>query len=174
MKDMDVKDVNSVRLVEKAYYELRNPVYLYIYYKVGNREDAEDLVHDVFTRLLECRKMLRPDTVKPFIMTVARNLVYDYLRHLYKKTEVWTEMCRLESGISNVTEEQIAAHDLSLCERHIVARLPEQRRKIYQMTRYAGKTVSEISQQLHLSCRTVENHLSLGRKDVRAYIRQCI
>ena len=42
------------------------------------------------------------------------------------------------------------------------------------MNRFEGKTVREISQELNLSQRTVENHLFISRKEVREYIKQCI
>ena len=63
---------------------------------------------------------------------------------------------------------------LQALERERVARLPEQRRKIYLLARFEGKEVSEIARQLNLSSRTVGNHLYISRKEVREYIRECI
>jgi RNA polymerase sigma-70 factor (ECF subfamily) len=42
------------------------------------------------------------------------------------------------------------------------------------MTRYEELPVSDIADRLQLSVRTVENHLRMGRKDVRDFMRQCI
>lgn len=38
------------------------------------------------------------------------------------------------------------------------------------MSRYEEKSVGDIADELSLSLRTVENHLRMGRRDVREYI----
>ena len=38
------------------------------------------------------------------------------------------------------------------------------------MSRYDDMPVSDISERLSLSARTVENHLRLGRSDIRSYM----
>jgi len=51
---------------------------------------------------------------------------------------------------------------------------PQQRQRVYSMSRFEEKTLSEISKELQLSMSTVENHLFIGRKIMRNYIRMCI
>ena len=38
------------------------------------------------------------------------------------------------------------------------------------MSRYDGLSIDEISEATNLSGRTIENHLRMGRRDVRQYI----
>ena len=78
----------SLQLIADSYERYHFSVYLYIYNKVNNKEEAEDLSQDVFVRLMDYKQMLRPDTVKFFIYTISRNLVNDYLRRYYKP-EFW-------------------------------------------------------------------------------------
>ena len=89
MKDITM---TSTQIVTDSYTSYRRSVYLYIYYKINSKEEAEDLVQDVFLRLMDYKKMLRPDTVKFFIHTIARNLVTDYLRRHYKRLELSSYM----------------------------------------------------------------------------------
>ena len=42
------------------------------------------------------------------------------------------------------------------------------------MSRFEGKSASEISANLQLSPRTIENHLFISRKEIREYMKQCI
>lgn len=66
------------------------------------------------------------------------------------------------------------ARDLQAQELKCLRSLPAQRRKIYMLNRFQEKSSSEIAETLQLSRRTVENHLFICRKEVRAYLKQCI
>lgn len=171
MKDITM---TSTQLVADSYTSYHRSVYLYIYYKINCREEAEDLAQDVFVRLMDYKKMLRPDTVKFFIHTIARNLVTDYLRRYYKKQEITSYMYDNAVNYTHETESQVIANDLSNLEKHKLQMLSEQRRKVYVMNRFEEQTITEISMKLNLSHRTVENHLFAGRKEIREFIRQCI
>ncbi|RHI10683.1 RNA polymerase subunit sigma-70 [Bacteroides sp. AM16-24] len=171
MKDMET---SSIHLIEDSYKKYQRSVFLYIYYKIGNKEEAEDLVQDVFVRLIGYQQMLRVDTIKHFIFTISRNLLYDYFRHHYKRLEVTSYIYDQRETCTNETEEQVITRDLLLLEKKKVAQLSEQRRKVYMMTRFENKTLPEVSRILNLSSRTVENHLFASRKMIREYIRQCI
>lgn len=160
--------------VEESYRKLHTSVFQYIYYKIDNREDAEDLSQDVFVRLMEYKQMLCESTVKSFIYTIARNLVTDYLRHHYKRQEVSSYIFESSVTYTNETEQKVIADDLAAHEQYRMQLLPPQRRTIYQMSRFEGKSNMDISQELNLSLRTIENHLFIGRKEIREYMRQCM
>lgn len=63
---------------------------------------------------------------------------------------------------------------MAQAEQRRVECLPRQRRIIYVMSRYEEKSVEDIASELSLSFRTVENHLRLGRRDVRQYMSAAI
>ena len=165
---------NSFTLVADAFYSYRSQLFNYISYKIENKEDAEDLVQDTFVRLLECGKMLRKDTVKSFIFTIAHNLITDYLRRFYKKQEITSYMMESIKPEVRSFESDIIARDLEKHEKAVMHMLPSQRKKIYYMNRFMDMSSDDISDKLCLSKRTVENHLFLGRKEIRKYIKECI
>lgn len=171
MKDTTM---TSTQLITDAYADYHRSVFLYICYKINSKEEAEDLSQDVFLRLMDYKQMLRRDTVKFFLFTIARNLVTDYLRRYYRRQEISSYLYDIAEQISNETESQIITNDLRMHEEHKLRLLPQQRRKIYEMTRFEDKSVTDISLELNLSRRTVENHLHIGRKEVRKYMEQCI
>ena len=164
----------TTRIVEQSYKELHRSVFRYIYYKIGNREEAEDLMQDVLVRLMEYKQMLCEETARSFIFTIARNIVTDYLRHYYKKQEVNAYMFDTTVSCSNETESIVIANDLAARERSRMRVLPPQRRTIYYLNRFEEKGSPEVAKMLHLSRRTVENHLLIARKQIREYMRRCI
>ena len=166
--------MTSPQLIADSYERYHFSVYLYIYNKVNNKEEAEDLSQDVFVRLMDYKRMLRTDTVKFFIYTISRNLVNVYLRRYYKKQEITSYMYDRTEVSHNEVESCVVADDLLACEKRRVEFLQSQRRKIYVMNRFEDKSVTDISEELNLSRRTVENHLFISRKEVREYLKQCI
>lgn len=162
------------QLIAASYTEHHRSVYQYIYYRIACKEEAEDLAQDVFLRLLEYKQLLLPETIKLLLFTIAKNLVTDYLRSYYRKQELTSYMYEHAVTYTNDTESKIVADNLAAHERSRMQLLPPQRRTIYALSRFEDKSVADISAALQLSVRTVENHLRIGRKEVREYIRQCI
>lgn len=70
-------------LIAQSYVEYYQDVLNYISARVNDIFDAENIAQDVWLRLLEYDKQLAAESLRPFIYTVARNLVNDYLRHIY-------------------------------------------------------------------------------------------
>lgn len=164
----------SNELIARIFADHRQSVFFYVYKKIGKKEDSEDLVQDAYLRLLEYRTMLRPDTVKYFLFTIVRNLVTDYFRRFYKRQEVVDFLQEFSQTRTMESDSHVIVKDLQKQEWNRVGLLPSQRRKIYVMNRFEGKNLSEIASELHLSQRTVENHLFISRKEVRMYMKQCI
>ena len=161
-------------IITRSYEEYYQVILTYITYRITYRYEAEDLAQDVFVRLLDYKQMLRPDTVKYFLFTIARNMVTDYIRRYYKRQEIDAYLYDTVALSSNETEEKIIGNDLMAMERARLAVMPEQRRLIYALNRFENKTSPEIADELNLSCRTVENHLFLGRREMREFFRNCI
>ena len=164
----------SDRLITEYYEEYRQSVFFYICRRIENRSDAEDLTQDAFLRLLEYRMMIRRDTLKYFLFTIVRNLLNDYLRRYYKRQEIDRYLYDTLPVTTVEPENRMVADELRRLESRRVSALPEQRRKVYIMSRFQDKSADDIAEELNLSKRTVENHLFISRKEVREFIRQCI
>ena len=164
----------SNQSISDAYTQYARSIFLYIYYKVEDEELAHDLVQDTFLRLLSYRGEICFHTVKHLLFIIARNLVNDYLRRYYRTQEVMDELYENTKSKVCEMESSLYAEELSECERDAVARLPTQRRRVYELTRFEGESIVDIAVKLSLSVRTVENHLCISRKEVRNYMKQCI
>ena len=80
---METTANTSDNIITRSYEEYYQVILTYITYRITHRYEAEDLTQDVFVRLLDYKQMLRPDTVKYFLFTIARNIVIDYIRRYY-------------------------------------------------------------------------------------------
>lgn len=162
------------QLIADAYRAYRDLGIKYIFSKISNHQQAEDLVQDAFIRLMEYGQMLREDTVKAIFFTVLRNLLYDYLRRFYKQQEITAYLYDHTINHTDDSESTIMAADLETLEKKKLNELPTKRRMVYMLSRYEDKTIVDIAEEMGIALRTAENHLRLSRKEVREYIRQCI
>lgn len=162
-------------LIESSYKDFRHSLYIYICKAVENDDEAEDMVQDVFLKLIEYNDMLRQDTVRYFIFTIAKNLILDYhrKRSVVNDYNSYYSYSYNESTVDDTSSNTIVK-DILRMERKLVSELPRQRRKVYELVRYEEKTVSDISSEMSLSIKTIENHLLLGRKYVRECLSKCI
>lgn len=161
-------------LITQSYIDFHAAIYNYIKNRINNAEDAADLAQDAYLRLLDYKPMLRQETVKSFIFTIARNLVIDYIRRHYRKQEVTVNMYEYTKDYTESVESELYARDLQKLETGMMMTLPKQRKLIYYMDRFEEKSADEISETLQISKRTVESHLFSSRKAVRDYMRKCI
>ncbi|WP_367882952.1 sigma-70 family RNA polymerase sigma factor [Parabacteroides goldsteinii] len=68
-------------------------------------------------------------------------------------------------------EEDIYAKELSILIDIAIEQMPEQRRRIFKMSRKEGLSNEEISQKLQINKRTVENHVTQALADLREVVR---
>ena len=68
-----------------CYMQNREKVNGYIFSRVRDREEAEDLTQDVFEHIWRCREGVRMVTLQNLVFRVMRNTVIDYLRRRYMK-----------------------------------------------------------------------------------------
>lgn len=162
-------------LIDRSYRLYHKSLYHYIYNATNGSELSEDMVQDVFLKLIEYEKMLLEDTVKSFIFSIAKNIVKDYNRRRNVIEEYNSyynyifDECMFED-----TSSRMIVNDILEMERRVVSNLPLQRRKVYELVRYEEKNAMEVSVEMNLSIKTVQNHLLAGRKYVREYISKCI
>jgi len=161
-------------IIEEAFNEYYSVILRYVICRIKCKQEAEDLVQNVFVRLLSYDNMLQKSTIRSFLFAIARNLITDYLRCYYRKPEMVSYIYENIPQFDYGPEEETVVKDLLFLEKNKLNVFPRQRKRIYIMSRFEGKTLREISEELQLSTRTVENHLLTGRKIMRNYIRLCI
>jgi len=148
---------------------------------VVDEQDAEDIVQEVFITLWEKRDTLREDTnLTAYMMTLVKSLCLNFLKHKQiveaYSLRVQEEDARRETmfnyySINKFEPEQM---DLERLERMLlkaISELPEQCRRVFKMSRYKGMKNREIADRLNISLKTVEMHISLALKSLRAKLR---
>ncbi len=154
-------------LITEYYISHRDELLAFVSSRLGGSDFAEDIVQNVFLKLLTTDKMISEVTLPSLVYTVARNLITDYYRRHtnYEEYEHYIKSQGLSSQESVFSIREITER----LERGL-ARLPENCREIYRMHIYGGMKVSEISQELGEGYKSVEHRLGFARKAMRQYL----
>ncbi|MBK8048382.1 MAG: sigma-70 family RNA polymerase sigma factor [Anaerolineales bacterium] len=107
-------------------------VYSYIYYRVGNVQDAEDLTARTFYRALD--KLDRyEDRGLPFsawLFRIAHNLVANWHRDHGQRRFLSLDRLWWHSNTEDTPDEQIEQHEEQAALMDAISRLPEERRNL--------------------------------------------
>ena len=159
------------QLISNYYIAHHDELLAYVSARLGGSSLAEDIVQDVFLRLLTTDKMISEATLPALVYTTARNLLYDYFRRrtVIESYEHYIKgVCSEETSMESV----LSAQEITARLECGLARLSEKCREVYRLHIYGGMKVSEISQELGEGYKSVEHRLGTARKAMRQYLRK--
>jgi len=133
-----------------------------------NHEDAEGVVQEVFFRIWKNRDELNErKSFQSFLFSIAYNLIVDQFRQRVKDQKY--EQFLIKEAQQNYLnpENKLEYKELKKQVNKAVTEMPEQRKKIYQLSREEGLSYKEIANRLHIKPKTVENHINLALKYIR-------
>jgi RNA polymerase sigma-70 factor (ECF subfamily) len=169
--------MNNQQLLSNYYKQHRDEIVSFIAVRTTNVGQAQDMVQDIFLRLLDGRRLITEQTLPSLVYTMARHAIADYYRRrrVYEEYEHYIQQSAIGGQRSeNSVESVISARQLMERMERSLARLPHACCDIYRLHVYDGMKVSEIAQQLSLPYKQVENRLGQARKVVRQQLRNCV
>ena len=152
----------TAREFTRIYRQLYMPLCMYALRITENTALAHDTVQGSFMRVWD---MIRSghdiDSPDRYMYRTVRNAALEQLRNEGRYTS-------LQDNMDEVTEEDIdtAERDARLWE--AIDSMPPRRREIFLMSRRDGMTYAEIADELGLSVKTVDNHISKATASLRA------
>ena len=148
------------------YKEYSGRLYRFALGYLKSKDEAEELVQEVFTIIWEKRKDLKKElSFKSFLFTIAFNIIRKHFR-----TKCYLS-AYFKTGISNdldmQTSQKITYDSLYQFITELVIQLPARRKEIFIKSRFNGLTIKEISEEMKISHKTVENQLTDALKFIR-------
>ncbi len=145
-------------------------------YYLNSTEDAEEIVQDVFIKLWERRKKIT-ELNNSYLFTMTKNACLDYLKHqavvLKKSKELFdSQLADPLRFIQNETASYILEKELDQKIQESIAALPTKQREVFIKSRVNGKKNLEIAQELQISKRTVDTHITLALKAMRIQLKE--
>ncbi len=161
--------MSNQTLITNYYISHRDELLAYAGSRLGDCYLAEDIVQNVFLRLLTSDKMISEITLPALVFAMTRNQVYDYFRH-HSAVEQYEHYIKGVCSELTSDESILSAREVMEQMERGLARLPENCREIYRMHIYDGMKVGEISRALGEGYKSVEHRLGSARKAMRHYL----
>ncbi|MCL2677865.1 MAG: RNA polymerase sigma factor [Clostridiales bacterium] len=144
--------------IAELYQRHVKTVYRVCFAYMKNRDDADDMVHDTFVKLIRqgCA-FAHEEHEKAWLIRTASNLCKDNLRHWWRKREKFEDCAALPGKDSFEITETF----------QVIMGLPERYKTVIYMYYYEGYSGQEIAQALSKPLSTIYNHLHEAKTILR-------
>ena len=144
-------------------------IYRMAFRLMGNREEAEDIVQEVYLKLWGLRKGLdKYDSIEALAIRITRNLCLDNLRRRKTKQNAlnsqadYQENAYTETPDKNLERKQEKELVLSL-----ISALPEPQRSLVHLRHIEEKEYDEIASMVNMNVNAIRVSISRARKQMR-------
>ncbi|MGV8136039.1 MAG: RNA polymerase sigma-70 factor [Mangrovibacterium sp.] len=168
-------DEAAFRLIYNNY---SSRLYYFVLEFIPLKDAAEDIVQDTFLTLWNRRKELKDDTnLASYLFSGAKNNALYRLRD--KKYRQRLFLNSIDVSELNLTIDALATSDTSAFVfqeieqiiQETLSSLSPQCRKVFEMSRLQEMKNREIAENLNISVRTVEGHISKGIKTLKIALK---
>lgn len=137
----------------------------YVYGMIANRNNAEDIVQELFLHIWENRKKLDiHDHVSGYLYRMAKNRTLNYLRettnHRVVLEKQETKLPYYEDNSLETDEFRIALYDC-------MNRLPARCREVLLLHRVKGLKQKEIAEKLNITIKTIKNQIWISLQKMK-------
>ena len=160
--------INQGQMIADFYTAYQAELVNFATSRLGNREEGEDLVQDVFIKMMSFEGMINEAAIKSFAFTITANKIKDHLRHRIFRHKM-EENTKYEMELQHSHVERMAEyHDALRMVNDSMVRLTPSCAKVYRMSLFEDMTAGDIAKEMNVSKRTIESQLFTSRKQVRA------
>ena len=152
----------------RYYLTFADPLISFLTRLTGDQEEAREIAQDVFMFLWMNREKIEPEkTLDKYIYGAAKNMAFNAMRKQRTHDKYSTETLHAPSGLGDSAEEALIGEEARIMLEKALDEMAPQRRKVFEMSRYEGKSYEEIAKELNISANTVHRHLTLALKELR-------
>jgi RNA polymerase sigma-70 factor (family 1) len=178
MKDYQHLLQRIIRSEEDAFHQLYNECSARVFrvaIRFGlERDDALEIVQDVFLRIWQRREHLSQDmNIHAYLLAIAKNLLINRAKKQAYETAYKKYLHKVNlASVRNNGADNLEYDELKKTTEDCINRLPQQQKMIFTLARNEFLSHKEISEKLGISLRTVENQMYRATKTLKNEIKK--
>ncbi|MFD2919861.1 RNA polymerase sigma factor [Terrimonas rubra] len=136
--------------------------------RLGNTDDAEDILQDIFVTLWKNRLSIEVnESLQPYLFTALKYAIIKKVQRDHARNKIYPLNPDNIEGLTISNEDLLQYKELEKLIDHEVNHLPPRMKEIYRLSRQEQLSIREIALQLQLSEQTVKNILTESVKRLR-------
>ncbi|SHF67406.1 RNA polymerase sigma-70 factor, ECF subfamily [Pedobacter caeni] len=158
-------DAAAYTIIYNRYF---NELYVHAYSRLRDKEEAQDVVHELFATLWNKRaELIFKSSLPAYLYTAVRNKILDVIAHQQVESRYVSSLQHfLQEGYC-VTDHQVRERQLAALIDKGISDLPPKMREIFELSRKQAMSHKEIAEQLNLSEQTVRTQVKNALKILR-------
>lgn len=144
-------------------------VYRYVYCRVGNKWDADDIVSEVYVKAFENFAAVQGST-RSWLFTIARNAVADFFRTKGREQPNSLVGSLLDQNAETPSDQQ-AEMD---CLAQAMQALDSEQRELIYLKYFASLKHSQVAEVLKTTEAAVKMRVSRLLKQMKEMVQQCL
>ncbi|CAM4462608.1 RNA polymerase sigma factor SigZ [Paenibacillus tarimensis] len=159
--------------IEEVWTSFHSPLHKFITGKTGDAAAADDILQDVFVKILKRLDTLQEEEkLRAWMYQITRNAIVDYYRKEKRLDELPDQLPdqlpeQFEPAENNLNQE------LSACLQPFLDQLPAKHREALVLTELNGYSQKEVSEMLNISYSGVKSRVQRGRQKLKDILEAC-
>lgn len=153
------------KIFNTVYQQWVQPLYRYAYYQTKDKQSAEDIVQEAFTKYWYKMSTIVKGKEKSYLYTSIRNIWLNKVEH--QKVVMRFENATQRSSQVHSPEYLLEMKEFKAKLNNAISNLPERQREVFLMNRLDGLKYREIAECLEISQKAVEKRMSQALLELR-------
>lgn len=153
---------------EELYHRYSLRLLGFLFKIVKSEINAGEIVQETFIKVWNNREKIDPDKAfQAYLFQIAKNNLYDFFRKVSRDKKLEAAIIKTFADHYYHVEESLSnKEDVELLQR-VMDILPPKRREVFKLVKIEERSYVEVSQILHVSVSTVNDHIVKATKFIK-------
>jgi RNA polymerase sigma-70 factor (family 1) len=158
---------------ETLYNRYFKVLFNFAYSKVGDRFAAQEIVQELFVHLWQRKTTLAADNTKALLFSIIKRRIISHYRKELTRQQHYGEFGKQLSEATESADQPLLASELQNHYQESLQHLPPKCQEVFVLSRQ-GFANKQISEQLDISEKTVEQHITKALRLLKLHLREHI
>lgn len=152
----------------EIYQRYQSKLYYHALKMLKDRDEAQDVIHDLFTKLWDKRDSLAlTGSLSSYLYTSVRNRILDIFSHEKIVSKYQESLQTFINKGEFITDHEIREKELTRVIEKEISDLPPKMREVFKLSREEHLTYAEIAKEMDIAENTVRKHITNAIKKLK-------